>query len=87
MQVLQRYFTPHSAAMAEYALASAVINRVKSHRASTAEGSRLSPVQSIGDKEGTFQPLHAFPVPHDVEAKKEHETFWSGCPFALMCGS
>ncbi|BDA45524.1 probable serine/threonine-protein kinase CTR1 at C-terminar half [Coccomyxa sp. Obi] len=51
-QVLQRYFTPHSAAMAEYALASAVINRVKSHRAGTAEGSRLSPVQSIGDREG-----------------------------------
>ncbi len=54
VQVLQRYFTPHSAAMAEYALANAVINRVKSHRATTAEGSRLSPVQSIGDREGTL---------------------------------
>lgn len=53
VQVLQRYFTPHSAAMAEYALASAVMHRMKSNRAvAMGESSRLSPVQSIGDKEG-----------------------------------
>ncbi len=59
VQVLQRYFTPHSAAMAEYALASAVVHRVKSHRAGTAEGSRLSPVQSLGDREGAALSLDA----------------------------
>ena len=52
-QVLQRYFTPQSAAMAEYALASAVVQRVKSHHARIGgDAARLSPVQSLSGREG-----------------------------------
>ena len=51
MQVLQRYFTPHSAAMAEYALANAVINRVKG-QAKHPDEAHLSPIASLSSKEG-----------------------------------
>ena len=51
MQVLQRYFTPHSAAMAEYALANAVINRVKG-QAKHSDEAHLSPIASLSSKEG-----------------------------------
>ena len=51
MQVLQRYFTPHSAAMAEYALANAVINRVKG-QAKHSDEAHLSPITSLNSKEG-----------------------------------
>ena len=51
MQVLQRYFTPHSAAMAEYALANAVINRVKGQGKHSDEA-HLSPIASLSSKEG-----------------------------------
>ena len=53
-QVLQRYFTPQSAAMAEFALASAVVRRVKgaSSRSGMGGEARLSPVQSLSGREG-----------------------------------
>ena len=54
-QVLQRYFTPQSAAMAEFALASAVVRRVKgASRSNMGAGgeARLSPVQSLSGREG-----------------------------------
>jgi hypothetical protein len=56
-QVLQRYFTPQSAAMAEYALASAVVRRVKNHHAraggnAAGDAPSLSPVQSLSGHEG-----------------------------------
>ena len=51
MQVLQRYFTPHSAAMAEYALANAVINRVKG-QAKHPDEAHLSPIASLSSREG-----------------------------------
>ena len=58
--MLQRYFTPHSAAMAEYALANAVINRLK-HQKSTADEPRLSPIASLSSKEGALQRPHLQP--------------------------
>jgi hypothetical protein len=51
VQVLQRYFTPQSAAMAEYALANAVINRVKGQKAKNPDEPHLSPIASLGSKE------------------------------------
>ena len=55
--MLQRYFTPQSAAMAEYALANAVINRLK-HQKSTADEPHLSPIASLSSKEGVLQHPH-----------------------------
>ncbi len=52
MQVLQRYFTPHSAAMAEYALTNAVISRVKGQKAKNADETHLTPIASLSSKEG-----------------------------------
>ena len=51
VQILQRYFTPHSAAMAEYALANAVINRVKG-QAKHPDDAHLPPIASLSSKEG-----------------------------------
>ena len=52
--MLQRYFTPHSAAMAEYALANAVIDRLK-HQKSNPDDPHLSPIASLSSKEGLLQ--------------------------------
>ena len=60
MQILQRYFTPHSAAMAEYALANAVINRVKG-QAKHPDETHLSPIASLSSREGQQSSLLHLP--------------------------